>query len=432
MIQNYKNHYFIIFCKNCSNNYFLVLNAAETFETDEMLHYEPQIIADPIEVSSPIDGLYTTKDNNNKKVNTLSNIDYDSYNVDLTNSKNPDYTFKRETGAQSNFDSNSSKKVNILSNIDFNNFDAQFTDDFNKSPQNSLKHTTVPSRTVDSNHNNRENSYSNIDYDSFKVDLPNSYRKSSDSSFNHDTGVNPNFDSNNNNNNKFNTLSNIDYNSFNVDLTNSYSKSSDNNFKRETGLNPSIDSYNNNNNPTSLSRIETSTFKNVPNYNDFEIVKDVEPTNTFNRDEISNESGEKTDAGFNNAPGPPYFIDPPENAIFALPPAESGTGQLSRAEALDRKEFSSAPEATPTPPIPSVSPIPDHFGPSFDLYSRDVYSQQNFAQLEPFFHGSETGSEPSRVFKIVDAPTFPGIIRHISTYSRSLDLNTKPRDDLVM
>jgi len=386
-----------------------------------MLHYEPQIIADPIEVFSPIDGLYSK---NNKKVNTLTNIDYDSFNVDLTNSnsKNPDYNFKRETGAQPNFDSNNNnKKVNnILRNIDYNNFDVSISDNFSKRPQSDLKHTTVPSQTF--NFKNKENS--NINYDSFKVDLPNSYRKSSDNNV-----YNPSFDYNNNDD-KFNTLSNIEYNSFNVDLT----KSSVNNFKRETVTNSPIDTYNIKNSPTGPPQAETSTFENEPkiNYNDFEPVKDSKPKNSFNSDAnsdaISNESGEKTDAGFNNAPGPPYFIDPPENAVFALPPAVSGTVSFFREDALDLKTTS---EATPTP-IPSLSPIPDQFGPSFDLYSRDVYSQQNFAQLEPFFHGSEAASEPSQVFKIEDAPTHPGIIRHISTYSRSLDLNPNPSDDLVM
>ena len=32
----------------------------------------------------------------------------------------------------------------------------------------------------------------------------------------------------------------------------------------------------------------------------------------------------------------------------------------------------------------------------------------------------------SKVFSIEEAPTFPGIIRHITTYGRSLDLSPKP------
>jgi hypothetical protein len=90
---------------------------------------------------------------------------------------------------------------------------------------------------------------------------------------------------------------------------------------------------------------------------------------------------------------------------------------------VDRVEFST---------VPNSSPIPNQFGPSFDLYSKDVYSQQSFAQLEPFFRASDKDPKPD--FQIETASTIPGIIRHISTYSRSLNLDgasTPRRFDLV-
>ena len=93
----------------------------------------------------------------------------------------------------------------------------------------------------------------------------------------------------------------------------------------------------------------------------------------------------------------------------------------AQQQQVERAEFS-----TPSAPkvIPSQASVSQQFGPSFDIYSKDVYSQQNFAQLEPFFRPSE--QEMSKVFSIEEAPTFPGIIRHITTYGRSLDLSPKP------
>ena len=123
------------------------------------------------------------------------------------------------------------------------------------------------------------------------------------------------------------------------------------------------------------------------------------------------------EAGLNNEPGPPYHIQPPEHAIFALPPAEHEP--IFRGE-LDRFEQSTV-QSTRVPSRPLPGAIPEHYGPALDLYSKDIYSEQSFAQLEPFFYPSEPDPRPE--FDIAKAPTFPGIIRHISTYSRSLDLN---------
>jgi hypothetical protein len=107
---------------------------------------------------------------------------------------------------------------------------------------------------------------------------------------------------------------------------------------------------------------------------------------------------ENNDNGFNNAPGPPYFIDPPEHAVYALPPAE--TGPIFRGE-VNRIEFSSA---SPTTVAPKTSTITDHFSTPADLYSRDVYSQQDFAQLQPFFYPSDLDPRPgASVIKLFSA-----------------------------
>jgi hypothetical protein len=99
---------------------------------------------------------------------------------------------------------------------------------------------------------------------------------------------------------------------------------------------------------------------------------------TESGEELSTFANENPELGFNNAPGPPYYIEPPDHAIYALPPEK---GPIFRND-VDRIEVSTSPG------IPNY-PAPEQFGPALDLYSKDIYSQQSFAQLEPFFFPSD-------------------------------------------
>lgn len=112
-------------------------------------------------------------------------------------------------------------------------------------------------------------------------------------------------------------------------------------------------------------------------------------------------------------PGPPYFIDPPSDAVMTFIPPEVPSFHPERDQySRDLELPTHIPESTT--PVASLT----------DLYSKDVYSEGNFAQLEPFFSHSE-----DKALKIptTNSKSFPRILRHITTYGRSLNFPHQTR-----
>ncbi len=182
-------------------------------------------------------------------------------------------------------------------------------------------------------------------------------------------------------------------------------------------------------------------------------------------------SAERVDvADTYTAPGPPYGVAPAKFAVVSPPPSvppPPTSKPTSTSAVLESSGFlpTKLPTATTTtssspassqptffPPVPNVEvpridfaakeeegggPSPPTYAFSFSsrpdghlpgdgrqdhssLYANDVYSQQNFAQLRPFFPSDSIFPSPESVrVPRIDRHGFPEILRHISTYSRS-------------